>query len=223
MGHLWRGKRADPATAAVLDGEGLANPRPRAPRSACAGNGSSRPALLQSDVGRRPKPAASLAVAGVWNRSRYTSFSSSGGGELEGFPADVADRYDVRQAVAEAAWQQRGFSFQAEYHWKRIDDRVVPRVVHLQGAYAQAGYFFHGLSAGFPSPLEVAARVAFVDPDTAIPDNRRRELTFGANWFFAGHRNKLTADTSRLSLETPAQDYSVWRVRLQWDLSFLKA
>jgi hypothetical protein len=49
----------------------------------------------------------------------------------------------------------------------------------------------------------------------------RKETTFGVNWFFARHDNKLTFDVSRLSLErveSPPLDDS--RVRLQWDISF---
>jgi phosphate-selective porin OprO and OprP len=177
-------------------------------------------AFSQSDVSNRAEPAGSLAVGGVWNRSRYTRFSQEGGGSLDGFPGDVAERYDVEQAVAEAAYQHRGFSFQSEYHWKEIDDRVTRQTTRLEGSYAQFGYFFHSLWAAFPRPLELAARVAFVDPNTDGEDDRQTELTLGANWFFSGHRNKISADVSRLELEAPGDDHSDWRFRLQWDVSF---
>lgn len=40
-----------------------------------------------------------------------------------------------------------------------------------------------------------------------------------ANWFFAGHRNKLTLETSRLTLDDPTTHSKVWRIRFQWDVS----
>ena len=47
------------------------------------------------------------------------------------------------------------------------------------------------------------------------------QLTFGANWFFSGHDNKITADLSLLDLDQaaapPLEDR---RFRLQWDISF---
>jgi phosphate-selective porin len=225
MGHLWRDRRADSRYfTGVFAGEGALNFENEGhplwlARWQWNFLGRDLP-FTQSDVERLPKPAASVAVARLWNRSRYTRFSQAGGGELEGFPADVAERYDMRQALAEFAYRHRGLSLQAEYHWKTIEDRVEPRETRMRGAYGQVGYFFDGLWPSFPSALELAARAAFVDPDTSRPDDRQTELTFGANWFFAGHRNKLTLDSSRIGLESADGDEAAWRVRLQWDVSF---
>ena len=88
----------------------------------------------------------------------------------------------------------------------------------LRGSCAQAGYFPHEQWASFPSPLELAIRGAFVDPDSGTPDNRQTELSFAANWFFNKHRNKVTVDTSRIGLQAPTGDRARWRVRLQWDI-----
>jgi len=42
----------------------------------------------------------------------------------------------------------------------------------------------------------------------------------GSNWFFNGHRNKLSLDLSHVvRLQAPETDTS-YRVRLQWDWSF---
>jgi phosphate-selective porin OprO and OprP len=225
MGHLWRGTRADSRYfAGVFSGAGLGqfeNEGRPLEMVRWQWNFLGRDlAFSQSDVGRREKPAASLAVGRVWNRSRYTRFSSDGGGSLSGFPSDLPERYDVRQALVEAAYQHRGFSFQSEYHWKTIDDRQTSETTRLEGAYAQAGYFLHEVWPAVPSPLEVAYRVAFVDSDTARPDDIQSEQTVGANWFIRRHRNKLTMDVSRLGLDAPSGDLSDWRVRLQWDISF---
>lgn len=171
--------------------------------------------FTQSDVGLRKRPAASVATALLGNRSRYTRFSSSGGGELDGFPSDIAERYDTRQALFEVAYHYSGFSFQSEYHWKRIEDRTTAIRTSMDGAYAQAGYFFHQLWPDFPRPLELAFRAAYVDNDPGA--TLRRELSWAGNWFFAGHRNKLTFDVSRLTASDP--EGKVWRVRFQWDIS----
>jgi phosphate-selective porin OprO/OprP len=174
----------------------------------------------QSDIERRGEPAASLAIAGVTNTGRYTRFSSSGGGELPGFAPGGDNQYRVKQGVAEAALHYRGFSFQAEAHYKHIDDRLTDDVTRLYGGYAEAGFFPEELWPVFPSPLELAARVAVVDPDTSQSDDNHNEVSIAANWFFNGHRNKLTLDGSWLRVDDPYGAESDVRVRLQWDVSF---
>ncbi|NKB87036.1 MAG: porin [Acidobacteria bacterium] len=187
----------------------------------------------QSDVGRYEEVAATLSVATISNQSPYTRFSSAGGGQLDGIvpipdsPHDEADapgapgQYRVRQYLQEFALMHRGLSLQQEYHWKRVEDRVNGTTRRLRGLYVQAGYFLHELIASIPAPLEVAVRYAWVDPNTEVDADDRRELTFGANWFFAGHDNKLTADISRLTMEQAGADtLADTRFRLQWDVSF---
>ena len=70
-------------------------------------------------------------------------------------------------------------------------------------------------------PLEIAFRVAEVDPDTAAIDDSENEWTLVLNWFFEGHRNKITFDFSRLH-DRNAGARRRWenRIRLQWDISF---
>jgi phosphate-selective porin len=175
----------------------------------------------QSDTEGRTRPAASLAVATVANRSPYTAFSTSGGGDLAGFESGSPGQYSVRQWLQEAALHYRGFSFQQEYHQKEVTDNHSGRVVDLRGSYAQAGYMVYRPEPGKPRGLELAGRWAFVDPDTSAARDRQHELTGALNWFFRGHANKLTLDASRLSLEQPgAPDLVTHRVRLQWDVHF---
>lgn len=154
----------------------------------------------QTDVERTEKPALSLAAASVRNRSRYTRFSSAGGGQLDGFEAGEPGQYSIRQELVEAAFKYRGFSTQNEYHWKRIRDNVSGRRVPMQGMVAQAGYFFHEAWDAIPEQLELGVRKAFVDPNTTRAADLRRELAFVVNWFFESHNNKLTFDVSRYSL-----------------------
>lgn len=174
----------------------------------------------QSDLAYHEKPAASLAFAAASNRGRYTRFSSSGGGQLEGFAAGDPGQYSIRQYLEETALKYRGFSYQQEFHWKRIIDHKNLRTTRLRGSYAQAGYFFHHLAPAIPKQLETAFRYAFVDRDTSAPDDLLQEFTFAVNWFFEGHSNKLTFDVSRLRLNQTGEPHLAdTRYRAQWDIT----
>ena len=174
----------------------------------------------QSDVTYREQPAASLAVAAARYQGPYTAFSSSGGGQLDGFAPGTSGQYEVRQWLLEIAWQHRGASWQQEWHHKRVRDTVAGTTTRLSGGYAQAGLFPHALLPQFPQPLEFALRYAWVDPDDALADDRKIEATLVANWFFRGHRNKLTMDYGWLrdGMAQPGESRQR-RLRLQWDVS----
>jgi phosphate-selective porin OprO/OprP len=175
----------------------------------------------QSDITRHQKPAASLAIGAATNRSAYTRFSTDGGGQLPGYPEGGEGQYDVDQAMIEFAFMFKGLSIQSEYHWKTVGDRSNNTRSDLQGAYFDIGYFFSELLSWVPGPLELAARYANVSPEfPGVAESK--ELSLGANWFFHGHRNKLTFDvTRRTETATPGDnDTDNWGVRLQWDVSF---
>ncbi|MCB1022545.1 MAG: porin, partial [Acidobacteria bacterium] len=175
----------------------------------------------QSDLERTRKPALSLAVASARNRSRYTRFSSSGGGQLDGFSAGAPGQYSIRQELVEAAFKYRGFSTQNEYHWKSVRDNLSGRLTPLRGMVLQAGYFPSEAWAAIPRQLEVGVRKAFVDPNANVARDRQREIALVVNWFFEGHNDKLTFDVSRYSLvrQTGAELGDV-QVRAQWELTF---
>ena len=185
-------------------------------------------AWRQTDVEFTEKPTGSLALAGFTNKGACTRWSSSGCGNLDGFerPANAAPgQYDINQVVQEFAFKYRGFSAQQEFHRKRIKDTVNNTRSELTGGYAQAGYFFHHLVPEVPAPLELAVRYAYVDEPNAVDrsvDNKREELTIGANWFFAGHNSKLTLDYSWLDIDDSwlFMEESDNRLRFQWDVSF---
>lgn len=175
----------------------------------------------QSDIRRRSEPAASLAFAGATNVGQYTRFSSGGGGQLPGFEDGEPGQYKLEQWMAELAYHGHGLSLQSEYHFKRVDDRVNKEITEFDGWYAQGGYFFHEAFDGFPEPLELAVRVARVHNKVGVLLPSDRELTFGGNWFFNGHNNKITTDASYLQSTLPlGSEDTGWRVRLQWDVSF---
>jgi phosphate-selective porin len=174
----------------------------------------------QSDIGRRDKPAGSIAIAAVSGRSMYTQFSGAGGGQLPGYENGQPDRYDIRQALVETAWQYRGFSWQQELHWKKITDSITNTEQKIFGVYAQAGMFLSELVDWSPEPLEFALRYAYVDPDGGDEVGKEHETMLAANWFFKGHRNKLTADLSRVVRRDVADNQVETRIRFQWDVSF---
>lgn len=185
----------------------------------------------QTDVEFTEKPTLSLSLAGAQNKGKCTRWSSSGCGNLDGFQSASSatnNQYDINQWQQGSAFKYRGFSFQQELHRKEIEDTVAGKTYDMTGGYVQAGYFFHNLMSAFPKELELATRYAYVkEPNKNLAldkDNKRKEFTVGANWFFAGHNNKITADYSRLSIDDPTrvagQDKDEDRVRLQWDVSF---
>jgi phosphate-selective porin OprO/OprP len=177
--------------------------------------------FAESDLDGLEKPKAALAFATVSNRSRFTRFSSEGGGQIDGFEDGAPGQYEVDQQMGEFGLKWRGLFVKSEVHRKTIDDRLVDRETELEGAYVQAGYFFHYLWKEFPRPLELAARWAYVDPDTRAPDDRYEEMAAGANWFFRGHRNKLTGEVSRFTFDSPGGEIrSDMRLRIQWEVSF---
>ena len=199
----------------------------------------------QSDVTYHDKPAASLAFGAYTNVGKCTRWSSSGCGTLVqsrsiggAFTSDstAADsQFKVEGMVEEFAMKWRGLAIQHEFHWKQVKDAgagvglkgftgatpVSPSKTNLMGSYAQVGYFPHYLVPTVPKPLEVAFRYAFVDPNVFASNDTLREYTAAFNWFFAGHRNKITVDFSHFTLELPASAaITEQRARLQWDVSF---
>lgn len=167
----------------------------------------------QSDVEYTAQPTGSLAFAGAHNRSDRFNFPT------ETRSVGVVDgQFDVNQGVQEFAFKWKGLSIQEEFHVKEVTNRANSVKTTSLGSYAQVGYFPHALISFIPKPLEFAYRYAFVDPNDTIRNDVLREHTVAANWFFAGHRNKITVDYSHLSRAggfTPVD-----RVRLQWDVSF---
>lgn len=190
-------------------------------------------AMRQTDVERTEKPTGSFSIGGATHTGKATRWSSSGGGNLDGFSsvANAADeQYRIHQAVAELAFKYQGFSTQNEFHWKNIQDTTLAvgqagNDNDLYGLYSQFGYFFNEIWSSVPEELELAARYAWLrEPNEGnfAEENERQEFTVGANWFFAGHNNKLTFDYSYLTIDDGVSglDDSGSRFRLQWDISF---
>jgi phosphate-selective porin len=173
-----------------------------------------------SDLKGHQRFVSSVAVAAVTNESRYTSFSTSGGGQLFGFDEGETDQYKIDQLLFETAFKWRGLSWQQEFHLKKIDDRINDTETTLVGNYVQLGYFPHHSISNWPRQLEVFGRHAFYDPDEDNSNDINSEYTFGLNWFFKGHKNKLTLEYSYLEFDQFSPVFeSGHRIRLQWDVS----
>jgi len=193
----------------------------------------------QSDVEFHQQPTGSVAFGAYTTIGKCTRWSSSGCGTLPepnsaGVPYTsdsnaAAGQYRVQGMVEEFAFKWQGLSIQHEYHWKEVKDDSYAQgqpgyKTNMMGSYSQIGYFPHGLIPAVPKPLELAFRYAFVDPNISAPNDRRQEYTTAINWFFAGHKNKITVDGSWLTLANPTpgggNNQHEQRVRLQWDVSF---
>ena len=195
----------------------------------------------QSDVKFHKKPTASISYGAYTVKGKCTRWSSSGCGSIGSksnaetltgddaydFSTSVSDsRYQVSGMQVGSAMKYRGWSWQHETHWKKIKDTKAPaglQNTNMFGGYLQTGYFPHYIISAVPKPLEIAFRYSHVDPNVDAGGDMRQEFTTGFNWFFAGHRNKLTLDVSHLTLEQPSPSlpaFAEQRVRLQWDVSF---
>ena len=184
--------------------------------------------FASSDIEYHKKFTGLIAVAAITNRSPYTRFSQNGGGQLSGFEEGVPGQYRVNQCMEETAFKFKGLSWQQEFHYKQILDKVNITDTRMIGNLAQAGYFFHGLWNKFPKNLETYVRHAFYYPQVNKNALIQSEITFGLNYFLSEHRFKFTAEGSYLGTNedgilNPGYDNQIqegWRMRLQPDISF---
>ncbi len=177
--------------------------------------------FTSGDLNISDKPKGLISLAAVTNTSRYTRFSQSGGGFLEGFEDGEPGQYTVNQFQLETAFIYKGFSWASEFHRKEINDNVNQETTTLGGYYLQAGYFLHQVLNFWPKKMEIASRYAQYRPDINIPGNNQSEFAVALNYFFNGHKNKLSAEVTRFVFddqELPQSDET--RFRIQYDVSF---
>src|SRR5690606_24692774 len=104
---------------------------------------------------------------------------------------------------------------------KNVYDNFDEVSTELGGYYLTAGYLAHQAIGFWPEPLEIAFRYAEVRPDLDILSNKQREAAVAFNWFFSGHKNKLTTELTRFTFQDHKlpQDDEL-RFRIQLDISF---
>ena len=171
------------------------------------------------DIEYHEKPKGFIAFAYMNNESRFTSFSSSGGGQLPGYLEEANLFYNINQYNVESMFKYKGFSFSSETHLKKIHNDKTLENTELVGGYVMTGYFFNHLVSFIPKPLELTARYSLVN-NRSLFTNSIKEYMLGANWFFSGHRNKLTIDFAYIENQDFIAIDDNYRVRLQWDFSF---
>ena len=175
----------------------------------------------QSDLKFRDTPASSVSFAASRVRGPFTRFSSSGGGQLDGFEEGGDRRYTLQQYLQEFAWHYNGMSIQQEFHIKDIEDHEAGTESDLYGGYVQFGKLWEKNWFDRQLAVEGAFRVARVTWDTVDPGRVQDEITLVTNLFLNGHNNKLSAEISdvRLDSDLTGKDKDT-RFRLQWDVSF---
>lgn len=174
-----------------------------------------------SDIENHQKVNLLLAIAGVTNKSAYTRFSGTGGGQLEGFSAGAPGQYKVHQAMQESALKYKGLSWQQEFHWKQINDEINIETTEMIGGLFQLGYILNHSFESISDRFEVYGRYAFYQPDLSDDFRQNDEYTFGLNYFVDGHHNKFTLEASFLeSSFAENENSSGMRYQLQWDVSF---
>jgi len=177
--------------------------------------------MIGSDLDYHEKLIASIALAGATNTTRYTRFSSSGGGYLiPTTEVGLPGQYHISQGLLETTLMYRSFSWQSELHLKNIRDRVNQTSRQLRGGFWQAGYILnHQIKNEWPL-LEVAFRYAIFSPE--IPNFAKEEASLALNCFFNGHLNKLTTDVSFFEYEEEETNMEAqsWRFRIQYEVSF---
>ena len=179
------------------------------------------PGFSQSDLEYHRAPVAAVAFGTMTNRSRFTRFSGSGGGSLDGYEVGLPGQFAVRQVAEDFVLKYRGLFLQHEFHWKKIRDRIYQRITRSTGYYFQGGYFPHYVATWVPEQLELGLRYAMVDQDHVRRFDRIVESAFVVNWFMEGHGNKLTFDVARYRLNQPNGTHeSAVQARVQWDVSF---
>lgn len=129
-----------------------------------------------------------FAIAGQYE-SNERPVSASGS-----TPAHDADTEIVG---ADAVFKYKGLFLFGEYFDATIDRTGLPSV-DTDGYNLQAGYFV------IPKKLELALRLAELDPNADVGNDEREERGVALGWFFNKHAYKLQADYRQLENNVPA-------------------
>jgi len=178
---------------------------------------------FEADLEREPKPKLAIAAAANYNQgaSRQTQTGS--------FLLDTAGEYmtnNLLTVFADAMFKYKGFSFLAEYAYKRTllksgqalsitDSTIVSESGKSyrtgQGVSVQAGYLFK-------HNWELAARYTTVMPDWEKSFTGSSEYTIGVSKYVVGHKLKVQTDVTLVD-DLDVADHHL-RYRLQMEFAF---
>ncbi len=178
--------------------------------------------VWQGDPARSRNLHLAVGATVARTESAYAFYGGSGVGvTLPILPTIPSDRFRTRQYAVDTSLKWRGVSLQGEGHRKELHRTTTGDRRTLVGAYVQGGVLASTLWARLPARLELAARIAVVDPDVDVANDHHEERVAGMNWYLSGHRHKVSADVSRLYFTTPQAVRSTdVRTRLQWEFTF---
>lgn len=123
-------------------------------------------------------------------------------------PAHTSEREIIGGDVA---FKFKGFSFFGAFH-DSSNDRTILSDFDDGGFVAQAGYFV------IPRKLEIAARLAEIDPNDARDNDEQEERGIALSYFFNKHAHKIQADYRQL--ENVATGTTNDELRLQYQIIF---
>jgi polyhydroxyalkanoate synthesis regulator phasin len=171
----------------------------------------------QAAVGKPDKPLLAVGVAGALMPSLNPGERKSLAGVL-GNTQIIPVRSDVIQFTSDIAFQYQNFSFEGAYYFRTIDPKEPTNFgkENAYGFFVQGGYFL------IPKHLEVAARYSFVNPDNPIKieDDKKKEITAGISYYFAGHPLKIQGNYSFFQTEAIPRDRDEHLAQVELTLAF---
>ena len=170
-----------------------------------------------SDMVREQTPKLSLGGAFDYNEG-----ASRQRGQLGLFMIDSTGTMftnNLTSIYADAILKYKGYSFMAEYSYRRTQDQVIAPTETGDLKYGTGDGFFASGAYLFKNNFEVAIRYSYVKPDDPMYSSigEQREYLLGVSKYIVGHNLKLQSDIS-------FRDHRIigdfWMVRLQVELAF---
>jgi phosphate-selective porin OprO and OprP len=157
----------------------------------------------QSAVNNPKKPRLAIGLGLAYMPGLEPGERKSLAGKL-GSTSVLSVDSDVFQAVADVGFAYHQLYAEGGYFYRNIDPNS-PTPYGSQdayGFYVQGGYFL------IPKTFELAARYSFADPDNPnkVSNNKVSEETFGASYYFYGHRLKAQADYTHRATDSSPDD-----------------
>ena len=180
----------------------------------------------ESDVDYSEKPVVSVGAnyysdKAVFNVSNNLNMFSKTGWIGLGQPLSkltTAEKLNISTVGCDAAFKWRGLYAQGEYFTGKADGQTSHVTLHAQGAYGQAGYFI------IPNQLEIAARYAYLDPNSDATNDHWVESTGAVSWYVNKHNMKVQADYTNIykqqALNGGPNESNDKRVRFQVQVMF---